>query len=450
MKIQFQIAVKIVFLAISIQDLTSCIKKSPPELSLPAVSVITPTTATITSFVADQGGSPVTSKGVCWNTDGDPTIYSHRTVDDGSPEIYQSVITVLTPVSTYYVRAYASNSEGIGYSKQISITTAALPSLAEVEGELISFKMNTANLKGIIISDGGNELKACGVCWSAGENPTISGNHTADSQSDKVFISRLTGLQANTKYFVRAYATTSVGTSYGNIISFTTLSENDGTVKDIDGNIYNVLSIGTQKWLVENLKTTRYNNGDLIEKTDHMGYDLAILAYYNGPTKYQWAYNGEEDNVSTYGRLYTWYTAVDSRGICPVGWHVPSDAEWHQLVLFLDPKAILNETESEIAGNKLKEAGSIHWLENAGSTNESGFTALPNGEVQISFLGIGRLAYWWTSSGTDLAIIFEDLAMTLSIHKDKYSFSRGIDKSSIISRSLSSAPWYGYGVRCVK
>jgi uncharacterized protein (TIGR02145 family) len=103
------------------------------------------------------------------------------------------------------------------------------------------------------------------------------------------------------------------------------------TVTDGDGNIYGKVIIGTQVWLTENLKTTKYRNGDLIGTTTPAGLDI----YDEVTPKYQWAYAGNEDNVATYGRLYTWYAITDTRNVCPTGWHVPSDAEWLTLENYL-------------------------------------------------------------------------------------------------------------------
>lgn len=99
------------------------------------------------------------------------------------------------------------------------------------------------------------------------------------------------------------------------------------TITDIDGNVYNTISIGPRIWMVENLKTTRYNNGDLIGTTTTLNKDITGE---NNP-KYQWPDAGLEENVQTWVRLYTWYAVKDSRGICPAGWHIPSDEDWETL-----------------------------------------------------------------------------------------------------------------------
>ena len=172
----------------------------------------------------------------------------------------------------------------------------------------------------------------------------------------------------------------------------------DGTVyttkqefinKDIDGNIYTSVKIGTQTWLASNLKTTRYRNGDLIGTTTPATLDISA----ESAPKYQWAYAGSESNVATYGRLYTWYAATDNRGICPTGWHVPTDSEWTTLYTFLGG--------GNDVGCKLKESGTVHWISpNTGATNSSGFTALPGGHRNDdwTFSTLLDSATWWSTT----------------------------------------------------
>lgn len=140
------------------------------------------------------------------------------------------------------------------------------------------------------------------------------------------------------------------------------------TVTDVDDNAYKTVTIGSQVWMAEDLRTTKYRNGDAIGTTSPATLDISS----ESAPKYQWAYAGDESNVATYGRLYSWYAVTDSRNVCPAGWHVPSDAEWTTLTDFLGGEVA--------AQGKLKEAGTIHWNSpNTGATNESGFTALPGG-----------------------------------------------------------------------
>lgn len=161
------------------------------------------------------------------------------------------------------------------------------------------------------------------------------------------------------------------------------------TVKDIDGNVYKTITIGTQEWMAENLKTNKYRNGDLIETTTSVTLDIENDTI----PKYQWAYDSNESNVAIHGRLYTWYAITDNRNVCPTGWHVPSDDEWTTLTTYLGGE--------RVAGGKLKETGTIHWLTpNTGATNETGFTGLPSGyrNYDGTFGGVGEGGCWWSST----------------------------------------------------
>ena len=174
-----------------------------------------------------------------------------------------------------------------------------------------------------------------------------------------------------------------------------------GTVTDFDGNVYRAIKIGDQWWMAENLKVTHYRNGDPIPHVTDDGEwsGLGTGAYCE--------YGNDPGNVETYGRLYNWYAVDDSRNIAPAGWHVPTDAEWKQLEMYLG----MSQAEADAIGwrgtdegGKLKEAGTTHWASpNEGATNESGFTALPGGYrlYDGSFYHMGYLAYFWCSSEYD-------------------------------------------------
>jgi uncharacterized protein (TIGR02145 family) len=164
--------------------------------------------------------------------------------------------------------------------------------------------------------------------------------------------------------------------------------EEENRILDADGNLYTTVTIGTQAWLKENLKTKRYNNGDLIGTTNPVKLDISAETR----PKYQWAYEGNESNVESYGRLYTWFAVADKRGICPSGWHVPSYQEHEELHNFGEGNGV--------ATDKLKEAGTVHWLWPNTGTNESGFTALPAGRRKPEgiFCGLYFGAFFWNST----------------------------------------------------
>jgi uncharacterized protein (TIGR02145 family) len=161
------------------------------------------------------------------------------------------------------------------------------------------------------------------------------------------------------------------------------------TVKDTCGNVYDTVHIGTQVWLKQNLKTTKYSNGDAITNVTNN----ATWAALKAPAYCD--YNNEPDSSVIYGRLYNYYTVADTNThkLCPTGWHVPADAEWTTLTTYLEGESV--------AGSKLKEAGLAHWTTpNTDATNETGFTALPGGirYDNGAFNYVGRYGSWWSSS----------------------------------------------------
>jgi uncharacterized protein (TIGR02145 family) len=203
---------------------------------------------------------------------------------------------------------------------------------------------------------------------------------------------------------------------------------NDTSVTDIDGNVYKVVTIGRQIWMAENLKTTRYRTGDRIPSTDPA--DLDISGESN--PIYQWSYNGDEKNAAVYGRLYTWYTVIDTLGLCPDGWHVPAREEWAVLAEFIGG--------ADTGGGKLKEKGSAHWLEpNTGATDTTGFTALPGGYRGFNgdFFFLGHSGIWWSSTESDHG---EGSAWIRSLNRYSASF--------YLSFTFNVAS--GFSVRCIK
>lgn len=191
-----------------------------------------------------------------------------------------------------------------------------------------------------------------------------------------------------------------------------------GTMKDQDSNTYKTIKIGTQVWMAENLRTTRYSDGTLIpnvadDKTFHYLTTAASCTY-----------NNENANSETYGRLYNWYAVSSSRRIAPDGWHVPTESDWAKLSDFLGG--------DKVAGGKLKETGISHWSAlNIGASDMFGFRALPAGtraeEGQFSFLGTA--GYWWSATqGNDKSALLRGCAnstssMLLLYYYKEYAFS---------------------------
>ncbi len=209
---------------------------------------------------------------------------------------------------------------------------ATIPVLTTTE--VTEVTQTTATSGGVITSDGGATVTERGVCWSTSQSPTIADNKTTDGTGAGSFTSAITGLTANTTYYVRAYATNNKGTGYGSAMSFKTEESTtnpditEGTIKDIENNTYKTVTIGTQTWMAENLKVTKYNDGASIPNvTDATAWSElttgALCDYDNTPS-----------NSETYGKLYNWY-AVNTGKLCPTGWHVPSRSEWTTLENYL-------------------------------------------------------------------------------------------------------------------
>jgi uncharacterized protein (TIGR02145 family) len=259
--------------------------------------------------------------------------------------------------------------------KPPSVKTLAITSITSI----------SASSGGYITSDGGAEVTARGVCWGLNANPTTSDTKTYDGNGTGLFKSSITGLTQGTTYYVRAYATNSVGTEYGSQVSFSTNYQ----ITDIDNNIYNTVTIGTQTWMVENLKTTRYRDGSSIPEVKD------AIAWGNLTSgAFCWYNNDQATYKNTYGALYNFYTTQDSRHLCPSGWHVPTRFEWETLADYLGGESI--------AAGKLKETGTVNWKSpNTGATNECGFTALPGGTRGFAlgdFYFLGEEGEFWSST----------------------------------------------------
>jgi uncharacterized protein (TIGR02145 family) len=191
-------------------------------LTTTAVTSITLTTAVSGGNITADGGGAVTAKGVCWATTTVPTITNSKTTDGTGNGAFASNLTGLLPSTTYYLRAYATNSAGTAYGNEVSFTTAAIVVPTLTTTAVTAVTLVSATSGGTITADGGGTVSARGVCWALTANPTIANSKTTDATGTGVFVSNLTGLTPGATYHVRAYATNSAGTAYGNELQFTT------------------------------------------------------------------------------------------------------------------------------------------------------------------------------------------------------------------------------------
>jgi uncharacterized protein (TIGR02145 family) len=311
-----------------------------------------------------------------------------------------------------------------------------LPTVTTAAVTLIT--LGTVRSGGEITDDGGGSITAEGVCWSISHNPTTEDNKDTSVEIFRAFIGYILELKISTTYYIRAFATNSAGTAYGNEVTYTTPASYPpinfnpkltyGSVTDVDGNTYKTIQIGSQIWMAENLKTTKYNNGDQIF-LDNAGGPAGYTKWFDLGDAYCW-YDNDAIYKDAFGAIYSWH-AVNKGNLCPTGWHVSTDEEWTILTDFLG-----GEVE---ALPKLMETGTTHspWSSSNYGTNESGFTAFPVGNLSGWGFGIG--SSWWS-------------ATSYLFRGNSYAILRSFERIGGIDKVFQG--WepqsYGYSVRCLK
>jgi uncharacterized protein (TIGR02145 family) len=356
-----------------------------PTITTTAVTSITRTTATSGGTITNDGGGTIQGSGVVWATTTNPTIENGVLSNNATNSSFTSNLTDLNAGTTYYVRAYAFNSAGTAYGNERSFTTlpVTLPTLTTLE--VTSITSTWANSGGNIINDGGGTITDRGLVWSTFANPSIAINQGSVSGGTGIglFYRSIVNLTPGVTCYVRAYATNSAGTTYGNELSF------------VPQNTIPGVTIGTQVLRDTNLDVNTYRDGTPIPQVTDP------TAWANLTTG-AWCYYANNTAGTTYGRLYNWYAVAGihdndpntpNKILAPTGWHIPSDAEWTTLTTYLGGESV--------AGGKMKSTGTTHWqTPNTGATNLSGFNGFPGGVRQFNgaFGYINANGYWWSSS----------------------------------------------------
>jgi uncharacterized protein (TIGR02145 family) len=375
-----------------------------------AVGNITANSATSGGSITADGGTPITQRGICWATTQNPTTANNTAVSGTGTGSFTANLTGLNANTTYYVRSYAINTAGTAYGNQLSFTTMEF-----VPNPLVDLTATVVSATQVNLSWTDNSTNEIGFKIQR-KTGTQTFTDIATTSQDVTNYSD-DGLTAGTTYTYRVYSFNNAGLSptYSNEVivnagSIFNTNLTYGSVSDIDGNTYKTIQIGTQVWMAENLRTTKYRDGSNIPVVT----DSAQWANNsnNGNPLQQpmmcW-YNNDQATYTAnkFGALYNWYAinpaTNGNKNVCPTGWHVPTDTEWNLLVASLD--LLYNPTadgiQSSTAGGMMKSTGIQFWQSpNIGATNSSGFAGLPGGVRGLDgfFYYINNFGYWWSSS----------------------------------------------------
>jgi len=367
-----------------------------------ATTVSTNTATSITAYTAVLGGSitgncgsTITARGVCYSTNPNPTTASTKTNHGSGSSPFSTTVSGLSRATTYYYRAYATNPAGTVYGTEYTFTTLAVLPTVSTSSIGSKFSSTQASGGGNVTDEGGASVTAKGICWSTSYNPTTSNSTYGGGSGTGSFTGTMTELNAGTTYYVRAYATNSVGTAYGYNESVTT----PATLTDYNGNVYNTVSINGTVWMQSNLKVSNWSAAPIPG-----GSDTAVMVQL--PMK--WTYNDVATNADTYGYMYNWSAVTSQYHICPTGWHVPSATEWGTLASSLGgysvAGAIMNDTEGELRINiktGLRYWDYDFWNNNmSGHNNSSLFSGRGGGYYSGGYSGLLDNTRWWTSTSS--------------------------------------------------
>jgi uncharacterized protein (TIGR02145 family) len=390
-----------------------------PTVSTKPVTGITQTGATSGGTITSTGGASHSEKGLVYATTTNPTILNNKLIDANAGLTWNSALTGLMGNTKYYIRAYATNIIGTAYGMLDSFVT--LPIVPTITTNTITaITRTTAVSGGNISSNGGSAITARGIVWNKSGSPIVGTDsiRTDASNTTGSFTLNVGNLNSGITYYVRAYATNAVGTTYGNELTFTTQP-----VLDTIGNQYTTITINGKEWFKENLKTTKYATGaDILNVTENASWFNLVSG------QGAWAnYANDGANDAIYGKLYNWFAVSDVKGLCPTGWHVATDVDWTSLTA--------NYGMDAAAGNELK--ATTLWTTPNSNSNSSEFGALPGGGRSPGGFGdINAKGFWWTSTpdpaDTDKAYV----------RSMQYNFD------SVLRNTESNK--YGFSVRCVK
>ena len=374
-------------------------------------------------YIFRPGGTP-DNDGDVWSAAFAADFERTEMNENTSPYPFLTDGTVVSAGDFFIQNVSETGGEVMTFTVCQSVSAIRVPTVTT--DDVTDITTSSAVCGGNVVYDGGAEVTARGICWSTEPNPTIDDSTTTVGSGFGRFTSHITDLTLNKTYFVRAYATNSVGTGYGEEMVFSPFSPCPGheTVTDMDNNTYNTVLIGRQCWMKESLRTTKYADNTPIPQGRRISSNTAYWYYPNN----------DESTDPTYGLLYNWKAVMGSassssavpsgvQGICPTGWHVPSDAEWTQLTDYLSSLSqyICGNDNTNIA---MTLASAIGWNSDTttcavgttpSSNNATGFSALPAGYFNGVYGGFGRNAcFWSTTASNSSSVYFHNLGSNLA------------------------------------
>lgn len=432
-KMRAGINFKMFFVLIAVLSVTGCEK----PVRIPGIVVfevnaseLTYTTAVLRARISDLGINGIDDYGFIISENGammNPVIKGLGKVSALSD--FMVTVTDLKPDYTYYYKAYVSSGQKVFYfGDQLSFKTP-VPIPPRVNDAVVYRRTNGSFLvTSEVVSEEGASVTQRGFVWGLGNTPIIENciDTLVIGSGKGKFNGRISGLTPGPTYYVRAWAKNSKGVTYSSWVtpfSFDHLS----FIADADSNYYLTVKIGTQEWMRDNLRTTRYKDGSPIPLVTATGQWAALTT-----PGYCWYDNDPNYSKTNYGALYNYFTAQTGK-LCPDKWHAPDYNDLSSFILIIGG--------SDLTANKLKEAGTEHWISPNPGTNSTGFNALPAGYRDETglFKGMGTATYWW---------------ITLTSGSGQYGPLIGLLSSStgtINSLGGTAAiKSYGYSIRCIK
>jgi len=417
----------------------------PIVIQTEGVTAVSEHSFTVNGKVLTDGSTSINQRGFVYAASHNPTLDNNSVNNGSGTGEYTSTITELTAGTTYFVRAFATNVNGTYYGNEVAVTTTAttpsvLPSVTTIT--VTNVTTSEATVRGAVTSDGGENVTQRGFVYGTEHNLSIASSSIVyHGTGVGQYVNLLSSLLSGQTYYVRAFATNNVGTAYGDELTFTTTTPSPvagdavpcpgtPTVTDHEGNVYNTVQIGTQCWTKENLRTTT---------SPSTGTYLIPPAGTNETFAGKQARWYDDDSATyaprNYGLLYNWNAAMDTfnidfgelsvnpvsgefwigftdlrRGICPQGWHVPSDAEWTTLADYLNARE--EYRSGDIDGYIGKALASTtgwaisttsHDVGNIQSANNlTGFSAIPAGYCyDLLFENSGYITQFWSTWDND-------------------------------------------------